>query len=227
MNPAEIQNVTSAQWAQMDSTVFKIFLGDGDYLYTVDVYGANNDIQSLDYYIMDKDEGNASYNTDLVSLTDYWQMITDYELVSVTETIDSGYLKSVDIDLDPFATVNSIDIPEDDFHVYSTEEQLVGYWINGKPIYERTIQNNSLSTTIDLSSYNIETVIKLDSIGCDTNTFVNGSPTSGSRWTISGVTSSNSKVNYINASNQYRREGQNYTGAIIIQYTKTTDPLPS
>jgi hypothetical protein len=107
-------------------------------------------------------------------------------------------------------------------HTYSTTEQVVGQWINGKPIYELTVENSSHSTTVDLSAYNIETVISLDTLGSDSN-FSGGTPTANIRWTVAGVSNNNSRINYINASNQYKREGSFYTGAFVIQYTKTTD----
>ena len=50
----------------------------------------------------------------------------------------------------------------DDNHIkevantYSTNEQIIGKWVDGKPIYRKVITTNS--TQMDVSSFNIENV---------------------------------------------------------------------
>ena len=52
-------------------------------------------------------------------------------------------------------------------HNYSTQEQVVGTWIDGKPLYEITLDFGSISAnsakTIDVSSLNIDYVTSFDS----------------------------------------------------------------
>ena len=52
---------------------------------------------------------------------------------------------------------------------YSSEEKIVGIWVDGKPVYRRTIvltdtQYYALQSSYDITSFNIDTVVKLDSI---------------------------------------------------------------
>ena len=110
------------------------------------------------------------------------------------------------------------------YHVYSTQEQIVGVWINGKPIYEITLQNSEMSKDIDVSYLNIETLIKMDALGADGSAdVVSGSPISGNRFTIVGTSGRDSRQVYVNSSNHAIRDGSFYVGAILLQYTKTTD----
>ena len=61
-----------------------------------------------------------------------------------------------------------------DMNVYSTEEKIVGTWIDGKPIYRKVIEA-ATSTNIDTTSWGIDT--PLSCYGCavytndDTYTF--------------------------------------------------------
>lgn len=120
MNVYEINGISSALWAEMDSSIIKIYLGAGETIYEINCHGANNDVASLNYYLLDADEGIAVYDTGYVLLTDYWQMITEYEPVVESESIDSGYLKSVNIDTDAFATISNISLQSLLFYEYAT-----------------------------------------------------------------------------------------------------------
>lgn len=52
-------------------------------------------------------------------------------------------------------------------HIYSTDEQIVGTWIDGKPVYEKTFQStapsavNTVSVIEDISSLNVDIPILL------------------------------------------------------------------
>ena len=117
---------------------------------------------------------------------------------------------------------------------YSTDEQIVGTWIDGKPIYQRTfsaitlIKNTTNLTQIgsDLSA-NINLVI--DSYICAIGT--NGWQASGSApWTYATVSTSE-KVRvevWRSDSNTLQVYGFNndnidYTLSVTVLYTKTTD----
>lgn len=57
------------------------------------------------------------------------------------------------IGCDGTVTANSVTLP----HKYSTNEQIVGYWIDDSPIYEKTIQLSSIITIASNSSTAIST----------------------------------------------------------------------
>ena len=103
-------------------------------------------------------------------------------------------------------------------HTYSTTEQVVGTWIDGKPVYERVIvfqsqitlyQNNWYSTSILSSDFDII-------IDCVSLEF---KPNSQSAIAIRMVEADISTTNLKLIST---RNGNDYIDAIILRYTKPT-----
>ena len=101
---------------------------------------------------------------------------------------------------------------------YSTDEQVIGTWIDGKPIYRKVfiIENTTTSETdIDVSSLNIENVIDIsgiaynDSIQLPIN-FYNESGYNSCYYS-KHISSIKYKISHGN------------NARIIIEYTKTTD----
>ena len=115
---------------------------------------------------------------------------------------------------------------------YSTNEQIIGRWIDGKPIYQKTFTStlpSSPSTIkdISISSLNIETVTNIMGM------MKGGSGTSTSFRTIGVALGSGSQYTdgadiWINITSDLRFRTNvsswcNNTVYITIQYTKTTD----
>ena len=112
----------------------------------------------------------------------------------------------------------------DDNHIkevantYSTNETVIGKWVDGKPIYRKVITTNS--TQIDVSSFNIENV-------SDVRYFVK---TSGN-YIFPGAYgyASNNMValyfvnGYSQLSMAFARPDKFVSVTIILEYTKTTD----
>lgn len=103
---------------------------------------------------------------------------------------------------------------EPNLHEYSTQEKVIGTWIDSKPIYEKTIFTNNSNT--DLSELNIETVI--DYYFSNTN-----------RWYAPSNYYGSSTDRYIS---YYDKDSKNIVISsgwgfintyITIQYTKTTE----
>ena len=103
---------------------------------------------------------------------------------------------------------------------YSTEEQVVGTWIDGKPIYQKTVTNLSVSSgssnalhqawiTLPVNISDMETIIDVIFYS-DSN---NGMMMRALEATIVGGTSVN--VEYQGGSRTIR--------TVTVQYTKTTD----
>ena len=107
----------------------------------------------------------------------------------------------------------SVWVNGDDLHEYSTEEKVVGKWIDGKPIYERVFTNLNLSLNTDDWHYTNITIDNLkyviDSLGI-TDVYCQ-------YFNPFGVWNNNNQLwwrhNKIN----------NSINIIVVQYTKTTD----
>lgn len=108
-------------------------------------------------------------------------------------------------------------------HEYSTEEQIIGKWIDGKPIYEKVINMgylpNSSSINIDVSELNIDNIIELRGM-CYTDDKKNIRP-------ITLGTSDTNAIRIDVTNNTIRiftwSDWSAYNSFCIIQYTKTTD----
>lgn len=110
---------------------------------------------------------------------------------------------------------------------YSTEEQVVGEWIDGKPVYQKVISQSNTSKSlvnIDLSSLNIENVINLHGVY---TRVVNSSRTlfipfynydDGNTKSILRYDTSNSCIQY-----QIVVPESTNLQIITVRYTKTTD----
>ena len=117
-------------------------------------------------------------------------------------------------------------------HKYSTEEQVVGEWIDGKPIYQKTITgnlptaNNSLQIAaayidklIDYNGYavsNIPSMVTLPYTNTPTD------ENSGTIYTLINLHFMNSII-YVNLRGKLVTAFENQPFVVTIQYTKTTD----
>ena len=107
--------------------------------------------------------------------------------------------------------------------IYSTDEQVIGKWINGKPIYRKVFSlNKKVSEGQDISSG-----CKLDNVDILISLSMYADDSWGNRW-VSDI--NNGNPIYL-ASNNYITVGA-YSGSrdfyynihmIIAEYTKTTD----
>ena len=106
---------------------------------------------------------------------------------------------------------------------YSTNEHVVGTWIDGKPIYEKTVDCgallNNATKTVAHGIANISKVVEYKGISFDTNGYSICLPYAGfGDWSVSI---------YANATNIYLQTKQNRTDCvnsyITLRYTKTTD----
>ena len=112
---------------------------------------------------------------------------------------------------------------DDNLHEYSTEEKVVGKWIDGKHIYEKVINSgylqNTSSISINVSTLNIDSIIQLKGITF-TDDKLNQRP-------ITLGTSDNNAIRIDFTNNNIRiftwSNWSAYNSFIIIQYTKTTE----
>ena len=111
---------------------------------------------------------------------------------------------------------------------YSTEEQIVGKWIDGKPIYRKVVPLNTFSnngeTTTNHNIDNLEYVINYSIHWYDTQDgawYSNFKDTTGTYYIIfNGINSTVIKVKSLGGAIWSSRCINRYA---ILEYTKTTD----
>lgn len=112
---------------------------------------------------------------------------------------------------------------------YSTNEQVIGTWIDGKPLYERVVQINSLPADTNTTAYP-HGISDIDTI-CDYDFIIhwsNGNTAKADRIQMfSGAFQANGAiavfVNDTNISVSCGQDRSALSGDCIIRYTKTTD----
>ncbi len=106
--------------------------------------------------------------------------------------------------------------------IYKEQEHLIGYWIDGKPIYRKVLVTtwgtNTSFSQISVSNLNIDTLVN-----------ITGKVSYSNGWHILGGyanTNFYSLIQYSSAENSIQLYGKGYANAnliIIVEYTKTTD----
>lgn len=109
---------------------------------------------------------------------------------------------------------------------YSADEKVVGQWVDGSPIYQKTIDIGALpnNTTKDVSHdiSNLKVIISIDGYATDTSS----NKSNCTPLPYSAVTSSDSIAVWEYEGNLKIRTGINYSaysGYVTLKYTKTTD----
>ena len=127
---------------------------------------------------------------------------------------------------------NTVTISEDEYNMlknnasYSTTEKVIGTWIDGKPLYQRTFTKNfSSSTGLDIKNLYYGNIDISDvCANIDYGFFVNDmSYYLNTRGFVSGWYEKDSA--YLFVITLYSRT--NLTGTFTMRYTKTTDTAPS
>ena len=176
----------------------------------------------------------TTFNADNVYSWDVQVLLTD-RIESTTYNLVLGVglpilfidrrLRSVGVNCFPTGTetleVNGKDIS----NTYSTTEQVVGTWIDGKPIYRKVIDTgtlpNATSKSVPTGISNLENIISFKGIAYNPNssTFIPlPYPSVASSQTIM-LYFSNGNINFLSQYN-FSIYTQSY---IVIEYTKTTD----
>lgn len=127
---------------------------------------------------------------------------TNWQVTTVADAINDLYLKKVGDN-------------------YSTDEKVVGTWIDGRPVYQKTYYYNSVTNgmTIDnsLNSTNVE-IINVTGNAYQ-GTYVWSFPVSNTSW-FAALRIDDSKISVETSFTLTDT-------TIIIQYTKTTDSIPN
>ena len=117
--------------------------------------------------------------------------------------------------------------PYKEQNTYSTEEQIIGTWINGKPIYKKTFNEiigptvqNTWQDAVDVSSLNIDLVLNIygsSFTGTDYYIPLGCSGQGGSIFVQAIYRLSSQTIQILSQANT------NCTNYITMEYTKTTD----
>lgn len=116
----------------------------------------------------------------------------------------------------------------EELHTYSTEETIIGTWIDGKPIYRKVIDfgalPNNTTKTYDTGDLKIDTFTEpIRGTSESATGFCSGVPFVHTGNNSYGVSISYSKnTNKISVQTGYDRSPQTKT-YVILEYTKTTD----
>jgi len=106
---------------------------------------------------------------------------------------------------------------------YSTDEQVVGEWIDGKPVYQKTFTGTAIfsnySYSFSVSSLQLDNIIKMDFICKNTNN--NFIPTCPQIYIWYDSTNNNLVISLMQTPEAELYVNTNYR--ITLQYTKTTD----
>lgn len=183
-------------------------------------------------HILEDEEGTALTKRKTLAINSPLTVEDD----SVNEKTDLG----VDTDVDLSVIHAPGTTGQVDGHIYSTDETVVGTWIDGKPVYEKTMDNLYLPSVIDglpdvsvypLSGISIDKVISIGGVrttntGIFTdinNTFAIGEKTyyTAAQCTDNTQTSTPNSIRLTT-----NRENMNsYACTITVRYTKTTDTV--
>lgn len=111
-------------------------------------------------------------------------------------------------------------------HTYSTEEQVVGTWIDGKPLYQKTLElttpGSSSSEIFDLTNLNVDLIQSIDGMlyegGVYEGQYKFKIPFYNSGSVFANIYIDNKKLIWVSSSYYL-----NQPILVTIQYTKTTD----
>lgn len=155
--------------------------------------------------------------------------IGDYR--SITPANISSY--SFQLDIEPKIYVKNDDevyeefISKDNLVNYSTQEQKIGTWINGKPIYRKLIKIDAFpNASLSYVNHNIENIDEIIRIYGKATDNTSELKTTLELPYVNPLSESIGIGIHCNTSNITIRAGDdrsNYSGYAIIEYTKTTD----
>lgn len=105
-------------------------------------------------------------------------------------------------------------------NTYSTSEQIIGTWINGKPIYRKVLTGTTvIGSTLVFTIPNIETFVELSGIIKVQDNYVNPLPFYENAEVFGRIQCLGNNITVITSSSEYA----NGSTMIIAKYTKTTD----
>jgi hypothetical protein len=178
-------------------------------------------------YINAESGGHAIKNeNDLLPLEQRETMVLNTPLMGSDDSTNEATVLDVDTNVD-LSVIHAPGIAGNvEGHIYSTEEQVVGKWIDGKPIYEKTVQLTTPSNGQPGAIYTYDSTFNI--------LFYDGYVVSsdGTKFQINihyPNTFDFIIYDYAPGNKIYciasRNSEQNATLFLVIQYTKTSDTV--
>ena len=155
------------------------------------------------------------------------------ERIGVAVPIKKGQVLSYRIDSTSTLYIYGLTFGTDNIFtpiIYSTDEREIGVWKDNKPLYQKTIMVDSITHTgeIDVSSLNIDTVVKMNGIANHPNNqwvnfpfYHNDNYYIRVYYIIDGGGDISDNCIYFEVGS--RAQGLYTNGFLTLQYTKTTD----
>ena len=204
----DVSSLNIDSCVEIKGTCDRNVAGLGAIIYDMNSFESNQYQTYLGYSAFN---GKIQYTIKLpVGETTTWQVIT-LRYTKTTDVAGSG-------------NWNTDGVPT---HHYSTSEQVVGTWTNNKPLYAKTFVFTALTTSIDISSLQIEDLIERK------GTFTRNTGSQIQQKSVDYRTESPASNNYgiqceLRDTNLHVSiNGYSYTEItqfrITLQYTKTTD----
>lgn len=110
----ELQSITSAQWANFDSVKIRVWIESGDHLYSINFWGADNNMTGYNSYTVSTTEGMKNFDSDYVLVDDdIFALRTAFGYTSNDAIIDGGFLDVIEIDTSVFNSVSSLEVSTD------------------------------------------------------------------------------------------------------------------
>ena len=155
-------------------------------------------------------------NNETASFIDVWYNTTDSKLYFIT------YLDREDVAAEftiQYTKVHDGTVAIGAGNDYSTDEQIIGTWIDGKRLYRKCYDAGAYINNIDwdVSALHIDRLVNSEVLGADSDSSANP------QWVISNVSANFDRLCYLDANNHIVTSGNFYKRYIIIEYTKTTD----
>ena len=188
------------------------------------IFDASSGETKTDGTLKTQDEPHVYGNSDTVQMdafTVYWVIkATNYvslekNAIDDTKTTNANAWSAE-------KTKAEIETVDNKFN-FSTDEIIVGKWIDGKNIYRKVIdvRNNGLGVTsfsINVTDLNIDYLVNSNVLGSEYNNY------GGNKWVISCVTDNGVRDLYLEGVTQnIRGKSDEYMHFAILEYTKTTD----
>lgn len=209
---APSENVVPTNVVTLDGTCTNVRIIDGAIFSTSpETYIPINMAAGGNYYVWTYISGNTNNKYITVEVKNMYNGCNGYITIQYTKTTDSAIAIGSDTD-------------------YSTDEKIIGTWIDGKPVYQKTISRvitndkNATKNYMDITDLHLEKLIRVKGMynessgtNCGCFPFSEGSTQSF----IHVITNdNNTKLLWIVGTGSWLTNIQTYT---TIQYTKTTD----
>ena len=188
----------------MESVNSRDFTAEKDCYIEVETYA--NDNKEEHYYINDIFVGRESINGEVIYLKSFF--LNKGDNIKLREGVSHN------------TTIRIFDLLNNK-HTYSTEEKVVGKWIDGKPIYEKTFSSITITNNTDNFVSDNFGDKALRHFQIDFNGISNNLTSSNNYSDTLFINTSNQLMYYISRTGSWWN-GLN-TANITVQYTKTTD----